>query len=90
MQTGPGKMRAMKRHEWHERTEEGEKRTVRATRQGGGWKLQSRTTSEPEWHLHDPPLREDLEELLEVLRRKYQRGRTPYEHIVELERVLKQ
>ena len=78
----------MTRHEWRERTDEGLRRKVRATRHGARWKLESATEPEWEWQVHDPPLQADLEELREVLRRKYQRGRVPHEHVNELDRLL--
>jgi hypothetical protein len=78
----------MKRHEWREQTPEGLRRKVRATRHGPHWKVESATEPEWEWQVHDPPLKDDLEELREVLWRKYQRGRVPYGHVKELDKLL--
>ncbi len=77
-----------KRHEWRTTTPEGEKREVRATRQGKTWRLQSKLKGEEFWTYHDPPLPEDLEELLEILQRKYQRNRVPYGDVESVQKLL--
>jgi hypothetical protein len=77
-----------KRHEWRMTTPEGEKREVRATRFGKTWRFQSKLKGEPEWTYHDDPARADVEELLEILRRKYQRNRVPYSDVESVEKLL--
>jgi len=80
------------RHEWTERTPEGEKREVRAVKFGGLWRIQSRLrrprSDEAEWTYHEPPLMEDLIELRDVLFRKYQRRRAAYEDVALIERMI--
>jgi len=54
----------MKKHEWREKTEEGETRLVTATRHGGKWQLRSRLKSEDEWTKFEKIELDDLETLL--------------------------
>ena len=76
------------KHVWTERTEEGEKREVRAVKFGGAWRIQSKTASAEAWTYHEPPLLEDLIELRDVLFRKYQRRRAAYEDVVLIEKEI--
>ncbi|QDV69744.1 hypothetical protein Poly24_34610 [Rosistilla carotiformis] len=79
----------MKKHEWRETTDEGETRIATAIRHGGKWKLRSRLKSEPEWVETTDISLEDLETLHELVTNKYQRRRAPYEHVLELEALIK-
>jgi len=78
----------MKKHEWREKTEDGETRLVTATRHAGKWQLQSRLKSENEWTKFPVIELEDLESLLDIVERKYQRSRLPYEHVKEIEALI--
>lgn len=78
----------MKKHEWREKTEEGETRLVTATRHAGKWQVQSRLKSENEWTKFPLIELEDLETLLEIIERKYQRNRVPQEHVKEIETLI--
>lgn len=78
----------MKKHEWREKTEEGETRLVTATRHAGKWQLQSRLKSEDEWTQFPKIDLEDLETLHDVISRKYQRNRVPHEHVIEIEALI--
>lgn len=78
----------MKKHEWREKTEEGETRLVTATRHGGKWQLQSRLKSEDEWTQFPKIELDDLETLLDIVERKYQRNRVPHEHVHEIEKMI--
>ena len=78
----------MKKHEWREKTEEGETRLVTATRHGGKWQLQSRLKSEDEWTRFEKIELDDLETLLDIISRKYQRNRVPHEHVQEIETMI--
>jgi chromosomal replication initiation ATPase DnaA len=75
----------MKKHEWREKTEEGQTRLVTASRHAGKWQLQSRLKSEDQWTKFSVIELEDLETLLDIVQRKYQRSRLPYEHVKEIE-----
>ena len=79
----------MKKHEWREKTEEGETRLVRVTQHGRQWKLQSRLKTDDEWTYFDVIPLDDLEKLCEILANKYQRGRLPHEHVLEIEAMIK-
>jgi hypothetical protein len=76
------------RHIWTERTDEGEKREVRAIKFGGVWRIQSKLASADDWTYHEPALMEDLVELRDVLFRKYQRRRAAYEDVVLIEKMI--
>lgn len=76
------------RHIWTERTEEGEKREVRAVKFGGAWRIQSKLARAADWIYHDPALMEDLIELRDLLFRKYQRRRAAYEDVVLIEKMI--
>ena len=78
----------MKKHEWREKTEEGETRLVTATRHAGKWQLRSRLKSEQEWTQFEVIELEDLETLHDIISRKYQRNRVPYGHIEEIEKLI--
>ena len=78
----------MKKHEWREKTEEGETRLVTVTRHAGKWKLRSRLKSEDEWTDFPKIPLEDLETLHDVISRKYQRSRLPYEQVLEIEKLI--
>ena len=78
----------MKKHEWREKTEEGETRLVTATRHAGKWQLQSRLKSEDEWTKFPKIELEDLETLHDILTRKYARSRVPYEQVLEIEKMI--
>lgn len=78
----------MKKHEWRERTEEGEVRLVTATRHAGKWQLQSRLKSEMYWTKFPIITLEDLESLREVISNKYQRNRVPHSHVLEIDKLI--
>lgn len=78
----------MKKHEWREKTEEGETRLVTATRHAGKWQLQSRLKSDSEWTKFPIIELDDLETLHEVISKKYQRNRVPHAHVLEIEAMI--
>jgi len=75
-------------HVWTHRTVDGEKREVRAVKNQGLWRLQSKLKHETEWTYHQMPERSDLEELREILWRKYQRRRASYEDVLLADKML--
>jgi hypothetical protein len=75
-------------HAWTHRTEDGEKREVRAVKNQGRWKLQSKLKHEAEWTYYEAPGRADLEELREILWRKYQRRRASHEDVLLADAML--
>ncbi|MDA7858480.1 hypothetical protein N9B45_01305 [bacterium] len=78
----------MKKHEWREKTEEGEVRLVSASRHAGKWQLQSRLKSETEWTKFPTISLEDLESLREIIWNKYQRNRLPHGHVLEIDKLI--
>ena len=77
----------MSKHEWRQQLEDGDVRLMTAERRSGRWSLRSRLKSEDEWTTGELD-RDDLEDLVEVLQRKYRLGRVPYEHLREVEALL--
>lgn len=77
----------MQRHTWRERTDEG-LRFFRASYHGGSWTLDSQGKGEDEWTAHDPISLEEWRTLRDVLWRKYQRRRCPWELVDKINRKL--
>ena len=77
----------MESHEWREKTEEGT-RYWRANRHAGEWTISTTLKSDPDWARIDPVPREIWEQLRDVLWRKYQRKRLPWERIAQIDKIL--
>jgi hypothetical protein len=77
-------------HVWKTTTPEGEKREVRAERFGGRWKFQSKGRSEAQWTYYEIPPFEELEALRDIVWRKYQRKRLPWDDVASLDRMLEE
>jgi hypothetical protein len=79
----------MESHEWRERTDAG-LRYYRASYQGGRWTLITTLKSEPDWTILEPaeiPV-EVWHALRDIVWRKYQRKRCPWERVAEIDRLL--
>lgn len=76
-------------HVWQTTTTEGGKREVRAEKFGGNWRIQAKRKDESNWTYYDSPLIEDLLALHDVLFRKYQRKRLPYEDVAAVEKMIR-
>jgi len=77
-------------HIWKSVTEDGEKREARAERFAGRWRFQAKLRSEAMWTYYDSPSLEDLEMLRDILWRKYQRKRLPWDDVASLDKMLEQ
>ncbi|HEX8295894.1 MAG TPA: hypothetical protein VF593_06305 [Chthoniobacteraceae bacterium] len=75
-------------HTWKMKTEEGEKREVRAEKFGGKWRVQAKLKNDAMWTYYDPPLLEDLVELRDILWRKYQRKHLAWEDVAAVEKLI--
>ena len=75
-------------HIWTERDEQGSKREVRATKFGGIWRLQSKTSGDPHWTYYERPLLEDLLALKDILVRKYHRRRASSEDVASVKKLI--
>ena len=78
----------MSKHEWRENMEDGDVRLVTARREKGRWNMRARLKSDEDWTQFEEMPLDDLEYLREVLWNKYQRRRVPYEHILEIEKLI--
>ncbi|CAN5236658.1 hypothetical protein BH23VER1_BH23VER1_01610 [soil metagenome] len=87
----------MKKHEWRDRFEDGTARRVRATHHGGRWAIHEQAIlarsmgdqdSRAKWRALEPvPLR-DLQELRDLLWRKYQRRRATFAEIEAVDAMI--
>lgn len=77
-------------HIWTEKDEEGRKREVRATKFGGAWRLQAKSSDEDAWTYYDSPLVEDLRTLKDIVERKYRRRRASADDLASVEKLLKE
>jgi hypothetical protein len=77
-------------HIWTERNQHGSKREVRATKFGGGWRFQAKTSGDLDWTYYEPPLLEDLLTLKEILVRKYQRRRASSDDLASVEKLIEE
>lgn len=75
-------------HVWKTVTADREKREIRAERFGGRWRFQSKLRSEEQWTYYDLPPVEELEELRDILWRKYQRKRLPWDDVASIDLML--
>ena len=77
-------------HIWTEKDSEGRKREVRATKFGGSWRLQAKSSDDAEWTYYDVPLPEDLLTLKGIIDRKYRRRRASAEDVAAIEKLIHQ
>ena len=77
----------MQRHSWRENTEDGI-RFFRASYHSSKWTLQSQFKGEAEWQSHDPMSEQEWRKLRDVLWRKYQRRRCPWELVERIDKLL--
>jgi hypothetical protein len=79
---------AMESHEWFDNTDEG-KVFYRGNYQGGKWTVMTTTQKRnPTWTDLKPPSEAVWRELRDVVFRKYQRKRCPWERVADLDKML--
>lgn len=76
------------KHAWTEKTEDGEKREVRAEKFGKAWRIQAKLKGDPGWTYYDEPTLHDLVNLKDNLERKYSRRRASYEDVKSVEALI--
>ena len=74
-------------HVWISRDENGRKREVRVTKFGGAWRFQAKYREEKNWTYYDRPLTADLNELRDIIFRKYQRRRASAEDFAAVDKM---
>ena len=80
---------AMESHEWSENTDEGKVYYRANSYLGGKWTIMTTTQKRnPTWTDMTPPPEAVLRELRDVVFRKYQRKRCPWERVADLDRML--
>jgi len=79
----------MESHEWHERGDEG-LRYFRASHHGDRWTILTTLKADPDWEKLAPEQipEEVWRALRDVVWRKYQRRRCPWERVAEIDRIL--
>ena len=79
-------------HEWTVRDGDGVKRELRVIKEAGLFRFQSKRADEERWTYFDnkktKPAPADVESLIDVLERKYQRKRTPYSDLLLAKKML--
>jgi hypothetical protein len=75
-------------HAWKHRTEDGEKREVRAEKFGAKWRIQAKLKQDEKWTYYEDPELPDLIELRRVLWNKYQRKHLAYEDVAAVEKMI--
>jgi len=75
-------------HVWKSTNEDGEKREVRAEKFGGQWRFQSKLKADEHWTYYEAPQLDDLVELRDILWRKYQRKRLPWDDIAAVDKMI--
>ena len=79
-------------HEWIVRDEDGVKREIRVIKEASLFRFQTKRADAESWTYFDnkktKPNPQDIESLIEVLERKYQRKRTPYSDLMLAKKML--
>src|SRR6266851_1722845 len=76
-------------HIWTEKDRHGRKREVRATKFGGIWRFQSKSTDDEQWTYHNFPALADLLKLKEIIERKYRRRRASAGDLASVEKLIR-
>jgi hypothetical protein len=77
----------MESHEWNERTEEG-KRFYRANFHANKWQIMTTLKSDPDWQHIEEPSEALWRELRDIIWKKYQRKRCPWERVTSIDHIL--
>jgi hypothetical protein len=77
----------MTKHQWREESEEGT-RYWRANYHGGRFELLTKVGEDERWEKLTPPKKEHWEALREVLWRKYQRKRCPWNLVAKVDKLI--
>ena len=86
---GTGHASAMESHEWFENTDEGKVYYRANYYLSGKWTIMTTTQKRnPTWTDLNPPPEEVLRELRDIVWKKYQRKRLPWERVAELDKIL--
>lgn len=78
----------MTKHEWRDKTEDGEHIYYRATLHAGRWEFYSTLKSDPEWNKHEIFPLDVMEDLRDVLWRKHQRKKLPLKHVEQIDKMI--
>ena len=78
----------MTKHEWRERTEDGEPIYYRANHHAGKWVFYSTLKSDPDWNPHEMLPLPVMESLREVFWNKHQRRRLPLKHLEQIDKII--
>lgn len=77
----------MESHEWNEQTDEG-KRYFRGNFHAKRWTILTTLKHEPEWEKLEEPAEEVWRSLRDVVWKKYQRKRCPWERVAGIDKIL--
>lgn len=77
----------MESHEWNERTDEG-KRFFRGNYHAQEWRILTMLKNDPEWERLEEPPEEVWRALRDIVWKKYQRKRCPWERVASIDKIL--
>jgi hypothetical protein len=77
----------MESHEWNEQTEEG-KRFYRGNFHGSKWKILTTLKTDPDWEVLEEPSEEVWRALRDIVWKKYQRKRCPWDRVSSIDKIL--
>ncbi|MEM9016782.1 MAG: hypothetical protein AAGC68_07190 [Verrucomicrobiota bacterium] len=78
------------KHEWHERSADGEMMFFRAILHAGRWEFYSTRKSDPDWETHEMLPLERMEQLRELMWNKHLRRRLPLKHIDQIDAMIEE
>jgi hypothetical protein len=77
----------MESHEWNERTDEG-KRFYRGNYHGQEWRVLTMLKNDEEWERLESPTEDVWRSLRDIVWKKYQRKRCPWERVASIDKIL--
>lgn len=77
----------MESHEWNERTDEG-KRFYRGNYHAQQWRIITTLKTDPDWEVLEEPPEEVWRALRDIVWKKYQRKRCPWERVASIDKIL--
>ena len=78
----------MTRHEWRDRSEEGDLIFFRADHHSDVWRFSKRPKSEDRWDYFDILSLEEMEQFRDILFNKHQRKKLPLKHVEQIDDMI--
>jgi hypothetical protein len=78
----------MKKHDWRETTLDDETQMFRATVHANRWEFYTKMKGDEPWQRQDPPTLHQLTAIRDIIWNKYQRGRTAWKAVEQLDKMV--